>query len=325
MGPRASRSYGPRSPRPARLFENESGSDQTNFTAGGAPATATPCSSTGVNNGADNYHDRWWAMKTGLAAGTYELQVQTTNPGNASINANTNAENMWSLAVTGGGGPRVYGAGRMATYNNLNSGLQKFYLAQIDAATGAGKTAEIDLFDPGDVGGNAFLRILSPDGGSQSYATFSYTSDSNCVSGASDLCQRPAGTTQIQTGERRLVELQQHVAPHLHPAARHVWQRRYRGSVEQRLVADRVQREWRQRHDDLAGLGHRQPGPPGRPLTFGAAAAGRARGPGDLPALELAHAAARRAAVTHSERSAPERRRAVRARPARPLVTARDR
>ena len=128
------------------LFENESGSDQTNFKAGGSPATGTACSSTGVNNGTDNYHDKWWQMQGGLAAGIYQLQVQTTNPGNAAINANANAENMWSLAISGSGAPRVYGAGRMATYNNLTSGLQKFYLAQIDPAVGAGKTAEIDLF-----------------------------------------------------------------------------------------------------------------------------------------------------------------------------------
>jgi hypothetical protein len=50
---------------------------------------------------------------------------------------------------------------------------------------------EIKLFDPGDVGGDAFLRILSPNGNAYNYASFSYTAD-NGRSGA-------AGTTQIQT------------------------------------------------------------------------------------------------------------------------------
>ena len=183
------------------LFENETNSDATNggttSVPGGNPLPA--CSSSGVNNGTDNYHDKWWQMRSGLAAGIYQLEIQTTNPGDATINANTNAENMWSLAITGGGGPRVYGAGRMATYNNLSGGLQKFYLAQIDPTVGAGKTAEIDLFDPGDLQGPAFLRILSPDGGVQSYASFTYTSDSNCT-GSSDQCSdNLPGRTRIET------------------------------------------------------------------------------------------------------------------------------
>ncbi len=49
----------------------------------------------------------------------------------------------------------------MAAYNNLALGTQKFYLAQIDQ-TAAGKTLEIDLFDPGDVSGGAWLRVLRP-------------------------------------------------------------------------------------------------------------------------------------------------------------------
>ena len=67
----------------------------------------------------------------------------------------------------------------MAAYNNLLGGTQKFYLAQVDK-TAAGKTIEIDLFDPGDVGGNATLKVLSPYNNAQSYATFSYSTDANC-------------------------------------------------------------------------------------------------------------------------------------------------
>jgi len=82
----------------------------------------------------------------------------------------------------------------MAAYNNLPAGTQLFYLAQIDASN-AGKTMEIKLFDPGDVSGDAFLRILSPDGNAYNYATFSWTSDGpskvNPLSGTN--------VTQIQT------------------------------------------------------------------------------------------------------------------------------
>ena len=34
---------------------------------------------------------------------------------------------------------------------------------------------QITLHDPGDVSGNAYLRILSPNGNAYNYATFSYT------------------------------------------------------------------------------------------------------------------------------------------------------
>ena len=87
--------------------------------------------------------------------------MTTTKATDATINASTNAENMFSIMATGGGTADVHGAGRMAAYNNLALGTQKFYLAQIDQ-TGAGKTLEIDLFDLGDVNGGAWLKIMDP-------------------------------------------------------------------------------------------------------------------------------------------------------------------
>ncbi len=92
-------------------------------------------------------------------------------------NASTNAENMWSAWVSSStGNSQVYGQGRMVTYNNLIAGKQLFYLAQIDQVH-AGKTMEIKLFDPGDVSGDAFLRIQSPDGNAYNYVNFTYTAD----------------------------------------------------------------------------------------------------------------------------------------------------
>ena len=163
------------------LFENQQGSDVTN----GGPAVGggvTDC-------GASAYHDKWWLVgsgsgstASGLSAGTYRVQISTTNQSNASINASTNAENMFSLMATGGGSASVYGGGRMAAYNNLALGSQTFYLAQIDQ-TAAGKTLEIDLFDVGDVNGGAWLQILDPDNNVYTPATFSYTADANASSG----------------------------------------------------------------------------------------------------------------------------------------------
>ncbi len=75
-------------------------------------------------------------------------------------------------------------------------GSQIFYLAQISARTGAGKTIVIDLFDPGDVGDKAWLQILSPDGNVYTPVDFNYTADSQ-----RDLGRHQSGTnvTCIQT------------------------------------------------------------------------------------------------------------------------------
>ncbi len=135
------------------------------------------------------WHDKWWPIATGLPAGVYRLNVKSAAQG--AVNWKTQAENDFSLEVrgpsAGGKSPRVYGLGRMAGYNILSAGVQSFYLAQIDSKA-AGKTIEIDLFDPGDVSGNATLKIKSPDGNAYNYATFNYTSDANCAGGNSDAC-----------------------------------------------------------------------------------------------------------------------------------------
>ena len=142
---------------------------------------------TGLTNCATNpYHDAWYTLATGLSAGRYRVNVNTSS----ASNTGTNAENMLSLWVDSSGtGPQIYGEGKMVAYNNLVAGNQLFYLAQIGAEY-AGKTMEITLFDPGDVSGNAYLKIKSPDGNSYNYATFSWTAD-NGTSGTN--------VTSIQT------------------------------------------------------------------------------------------------------------------------------
>ncbi|HEY7024968.1 MAG TPA: pilus assembly protein TadG-related protein [Candidatus Limnocylindrales bacterium] len=144
-------------------------------------------SHSGLTDCASNpYHNAWYTLATGLSAGRYRVNVNTSSSNNNS----TNAENMFSLWVTSSGSsPQIYGEGKMVAYNNLVSGNQLFYLAQIGAEN-AGKTMEITLFDPGDVSGNAYLRIKSPNGNAYNYATFSWTAD-NGTSGTN--------VTSIQT------------------------------------------------------------------------------------------------------------------------------
>jgi hypothetical protein len=120
----------------------------------------------------DPAHNNWFRLATGLGAGQYRLQVTTSSAGNDS----TSAENMFGNQVRSNiaTGSRVYGQSRMAAYANVNAGASLFYLAQIPAVH-AGKTIEIRLFDPGDVGGNATLRIKKPTSTGYVDATFSYT------------------------------------------------------------------------------------------------------------------------------------------------------
>ena len=64
----------------------------------------------------------------------------------------------------------------MAAYTNLDAGNQNFYFAQIGRSTPASRM-EIQLFDPGESTGNAFLRFLSPDSNTYQYARFDWVSD----------------------------------------------------------------------------------------------------------------------------------------------------
>ncbi len=163
------------------------------------------------------YHLKWWQIPVTVAAGNYRLQMTTTNvllpavgssgfgggtqPAGSQPSANVGAANRFSLEVTSAGGsPRVYGAGRMAAYTNMQAGTQQFYLAQIDATAGRGKTIVIDLYDPGDVSsqaplGGGWLQILNPDGNVYNPATLSFTS----VSKAGVVGPSGTNVTCIQT------------------------------------------------------------------------------------------------------------------------------
>ncbi len=146
---------------------------------------------------ADVNHNNWVLMPSApLTDGQYRLQVTTSNAGNLG----TSAENMFGIEVKSniGTGARVYGQSRMVAYANVAAGASLFYLAQIPAVH-AGKTLEIKLFDPGDVGGNATLRIKKPTSTGYVDATFSYTanggSGSQSGTNVTSLVTASSGTT----------------------------------------------------------------------------------------------------------------------------------
>ena len=208
----------------------------------------------------DSRHNDWYQLAQGLAGGTYGLQVKTSN----AANAGTNAENMFGIqAVDSGAGQSfVHGTERMAMYNNLNGGTSLFYLAQIEAVH-AGKTMEIRLFDPGDVGGNAILSLKRPTSGGYVDATFSYTAD-NGRSGTN--------VTSIQTAVSGTNLFNNSWITISGPAAQHLRAGRRQpaagGQITTGLVEGAVRHlGQRQRHDDLGGHDPGQPGPPRRALA----------------------------------------------------------
>ena len=202
------------------LDGNNTPYDPTDDTLIGTPLSYDPAGKTmgdfsgtvGDPHGVQNYgrgdqqdcsampgHDQWVSPAgwTGLAGGMYRLNVQTSSQ---AANATVGAENLFSIWVKASGGEaRVYGGGRMAGYTQIGAAAQSFYLAQI-AQKHAGKTLQIQLFDPGDVGGDAYLYIQSPDGNLYNNATFDYQADSACANGRSDSCSG-TGRTFIQTAK----------------------------------------------------------------------------------------------------------------------------
>jgi hypothetical protein len=167
------------------------GTNQYNYSdsGSGVPSGATDCQSNAAHNK--------WVTFSGVTAGhTYRLMVTTTDPGNPAGNRDEIFENMFSIAVSGATN-EIHGNGSMETYANISSGSQEFYLAQIDRQAGAGKTVEIDLFDPGDTNSASWVQI-EPDTASSSTAwnpaTFSYSAD-NGRSNASTTCIQTHGGT----------------------------------------------------------------------------------------------------------------------------------
>ncbi len=138
----------------------------------------------------DPYHNGWYRLAGNLPEGIYRVQVTTSSANNLGVSA----ENMFGIQVRSNGpaGARVYGATRMSVFNNLDNATALFYLAQV-SANYAGKTLEIRLFDPGDVGGSAFLKIKRPTPAGYVDATFSFT-----ASGGTGP-QSGTNLTQLQT------------------------------------------------------------------------------------------------------------------------------
>ena len=166
---------------------------------GGSGGTECKAGSTSDPSDPRFFHNGWYdltarrgiaEMAGGMTGHTYRLRT-TTDPGDSSEDS-TNGYNNFAIYVTAtGGAAQVYGLAAMQMYTPLPGGAtSEFYLAQIDPESGAGKTMEVQLWDPGDTNTlTARLRILQPTTtGWSAVPTLNWTSvpkttDATCSAG----------------------------------------------------------------------------------------------------------------------------------------------
>ncbi len=150
-----------------------------------------------------DYHDQWYLLYSGMTGGSggriYRIHTTSTDPANTASQKGTNGENSFALyASASGGTPKLYGLGAMQAFTPLSASgsavVSEFYLAQIDANY-AGKTIEIQLWDPGDTNPlSAVLAILAPTSSGWSATAMSYTAIKSTTNSGAANCNALTGT-----------------------------------------------------------------------------------------------------------------------------------
>jgi hypothetical protein len=198
------------------MFASNQYTDNNN----GGPSTSSTlltCTGTFAATDARSTHNKWWdltgylgaTLSGGTGGTTYRLRT-TTDPGNSSQDS-VNAYNNFAIYTTASGGTaQVSGLGAMEMFTPLPAGTSStFYLAQIDAQSGAGKTVEINLWDPGDTQGlTANIQILQPtSSGWSAVSSMTWTATKvatvnvgTCPAGSGSSIQTANGSTKIYNG-----------------------------------------------------------------------------------------------------------------------------
>ena len=104
---------------------------------------------------------------------------------------------MFGIEVTASGPstPQAHGQGRHGRVQQPALGGRRWLVSRADRPVPTrARPCEINLFDPGDVSGDAYLKVQSPDGNAYTDVTFSYAADARCASSCSG-----KDVTQIQT------------------------------------------------------------------------------------------------------------------------------
>jgi hypothetical protein len=188
------------------MFINEAYSDSTEGGSGGSSCKTGTI--TDPTNG-EYYHDKWWdltnyigtTLSGGMGGTTYRIHV-TTDPGDTTQDSVNGQNNFALFASATGGSPEVYGIGAMQMYTPLPQGQSStFYLAQISQQAGAGKTIQINLWDPGDTHMTADLYILQPTASGWSPVSLTWTCQKLSTDGSASNCSGGSGTyVETSTG-----------------------------------------------------------------------------------------------------------------------------
>ncbi len=141
------------------------------------------------------WHNSWWLLASGLPKGTYAIHTYSTDPGDPNNQNQQTGLNAFAFyASAASGTPRIFGVGAMEAYVRLPGGQStEFYFAQIDKVH-AGKTMEINLWDPGDTGNlSASLQILEPTGSGYTPAHFDYSASRVSTDSGASNCDGRSG------------------------------------------------------------------------------------------------------------------------------------
>ena len=146
--------------------------DDSTSTSDGQSGKTHSCSSYWVTGSGGNYTGKWFTAFTVASPtpGIYRLNVDVQTVGSSPADG----ENEFGIQATlGSGSPQVYAGvagsqSAMSIFNNLSNGTSYIYLAQLGSNL-AGKTMEVDLFDPGDVNGSAVMSFIDPSGNASSF------------------------------------------------------------------------------------------------------------------------------------------------------------
>ena len=190
--------------------------DPSNSTSDGQAGKTHACSSYYISSGTwsssskicTNCVGKWLTFASFAAvAGTYRLNVGTGEVGSGAADGTNQFAVKASLNGGSGSQPQVYAGiagsqSAMSIFNNLSSGTSFIYLAQINN-TNAGKTMEVDLFDPGDLNGTGVMYFEMPTSSGYSDAPFVYRDSGTTLSASGTNSGTVTSVTTASGGSSR--------------------------------------------------------------------------------------------------------------------------
>jgi hypothetical protein len=182
--------------------------DGSTSTSDGQSGKTHSCSSYYVTGSGGSYTGKWLTFATfAAAAGTYRLNVGTNEVGTGPADGINQYAVKASLNGGSGSQPQVYAGvagaqSAMSVFNNLASGTSYIYLAQINS-TNAGKTMEVDLFDPGDVAGTGVMYFEIPTSSGWSDSPFVWRDSGTTLSASGTNSGSVTSVTTASSGNSR--------------------------------------------------------------------------------------------------------------------------